>query len=859
MAKEPFHKTRADGLQSFLQDVELDEKFSEQLMKIRNGSSTARKQAQRDLIDTKRCAALLEAAMPMFNECGLPELERTRLVKVLCRVLEKQPSLGSHSPICSQLTSLLTLIRKLLDSKNVSAQREEALPLLLNMARIAGMKAFLTALRPTFNTDDDNMRHSNATCIAAAAQIFGIGLTLPLVKVLVKSSEHKERLLGLLIVQRLPRYLSMATLPHLNELVHLCAESLKDPFLSNPANSALTTLADTVTPFGIEAFESLLGLLWSGARRRRGRPKISFLRTLSSIVSLASSDTATELANPILEIVLKLLSSEESVGEYDELRRVLGIARKCVPYADNSLIEKFVPVLFGRFWTPDMAYDRRVSSEAVWTALELPLSRTQLITSLVNSNSLTSESFWLRVMALELLAKSPVKPILLDSRTEERLIDGLINALPEALPETEENGMVEIGSAEAAQDPQGHLKSSYVLAISVKAVSNVLKALPEEKLPELGKLWTHTLLLKQSYPSYLARQNAAGVLASIAPLLPQAQLQLIWRRFYEELGEEYPEVLATVIDAIRFVLGSLDLSSVSLDPSLTEVLPRLTPILRNRHDKVQESCIKLIHSILKIAGDDISAREWMQVCFELLELQKSQRQQVRFEATAAFAAISAVVGPADVVGTLINHLRSPDRQFRVTTAAAIASVAVETGPFTVLPVLMNEYRIGESVVQQGVLKTLAFMFEFLAANKALPYLDSLSTLLDDALVDRSQVHRQTAASVVHYLARNCIGSGKEVLFIHFLNELMPSIFETSPHVIDRVAEAIGSIQQLIGAPAFLNYIWAGLFHPARKVRNIYWRLWNLQNNNSPSASVPTCPISIPDPLLRTSDIRDVWF
>lgn len=859
MAEEPPRKKRADGLQDFLKNVELDEKFSEQLMKVRKGSPTARKQAVRDLIETRKCVALLGAAIPMFNEPGLPELERTRLVKVLCKVLEKQPPLGSASPVSTQLKPLLTLVRSLLDTKNVTVQREEAQPLLLNVARLVGMKAFLTALRPSFNSDEDNVRHSNATCIAAAAQIFGISLTLPLVKVLIISTEHKERLLGLLIVQRLPRYLGRATLPYLNDLVQLCREPIKDSFLSNPANSALTTLADTVAPFGIEAFDPLLDSLWSGARRRRGRPKISFLRTLSSIVSLSSPETASELANPILEIALNLLAPEECSGELDVHRQVLSIIRKCVPYADRILIDEFVPQLFARFWTPSLASERRIASEAVWTALELPVGPSRLIVALIESNALNSEEWWLRLMALDLLSKLPVESLLLDSRVEENLINGLIYALPEAIPETEDLGIVEAGTSVTTQDSKEVPKSSHILALSVRAVSNVFEALPEEKLAEYGRLWTNTLLSKQSSPSFLARQNAASILACIASRLPQTQLQLILRRLYEELGEEYPEVLAAVINAIRSVLKFIDAKLTALDPSLTEILPRLTPILRNRNENVQESCIRLIRSILEIAGDDISAREWMHVCFELLELQKSQRQQVRFEATAAFAAISTVVGPADVVATLVNHLRSPDRQFRVTTAAAIASVAVETGPFTILPVLMTEYRVGETVIQQGVLKTLAFVFEFLSTYRALPYLDSLSSLLVDALVDRNQVHRQTGASIVHFLARSCIGCGKESLFIHFLNHLMPSIFETSPHVIDRVVEAISSIQQLIGAPAFLNYIWAGLFHPARKVRNIYWRLWNLQNINSPSAQAPTCPISIPDPLSRSSDVRDIWF
>lgn len=62
--------------------------------------------------------------------------------------------------------------------------------------------------------------------------------------------------------------------------------------------------------------------------------------------------------------------------------------------------------------------------------------------------------------------------------------------------------------------------------------------------------------------------------------------------------------------------------------------------------------------------------------------------------------------------------------------------------------------------------------------------------------------------------------------IHLLNLLWPNLFETSPHVIDRIIEAIDGIRMAIGPGLVLNYLFAGLFHPARKVRTAYWRIHN---------------------------------
>jgi splicing factor 3B subunit 1 len=86
--------------------------------------------------------------------------------------------------------------------------------------------------------------------------------------------------------------------------------------------------------------------------------------------------------------------------------------------------------------------------------------------------------------------------------------------------------------------------------------------------------------------------------------------------------------------------------------------------------------------------------------------------------------------------------------------------------------------------------------------------------------------------------------------LHLLNLLWPNLFETSPHVIDRIIEAIDGVRNAIGTGVVMNYVWAGLFHPARKVRHPYWRLYNdayVQNGDS---MVPFYPILEKETLER---------
>lgn len=73
--------------------------------------------------------------------------------------------------------------------------------------------------------------------------------------------------------------------------------------------------------------------------------------------------------------------------------------------------------------------------------------------------------------------------------------------------------------------------------------------------------------------------------------------------------------------------------------------------------------------------------------------------------------------------------------FRVCTTVAIAIVAETCSPFTVLPALMNEYRVPELNVQNGVLKSLSFLFEYIG-EMGKDYIYAVCPLLEDALMDR---------------------------------------------------------------------------------------------------------------------------
>eukprot|EP00834_Sanchytrium_tribonematis_P003164 NODE_114_length_18474_cov_1.567510.p8 type:complete len:205 gc:universal NODE_114_length_18474_cov_1.567510:6273-5659(-) len=152
-------------------------------------------------------------------------------------------------------------------------------------------------------------------------------------------------------------------------------------------------------------------------------------------------------------------------------------------------------------------------------------------------------------------------------------------------------------------------------------------------------------------------------------------------------------------------------------------------------------------------------------------------------------------------------------------------IAQKCGAYTILAQLLNEYRYPEVNVQNGVLKSIAFIFEYIG-NASKDYVYVASTLVEDALVDRDIVHRHIACQIVKHLATGTIGKGKEDTLTHMLNMIWPNLFENSSNMLESVFESIEALRLALGAGAILQYILLGLFHPARRIRETYWQIFN---------------------------------
>ncbi|CRG86627.1 U2 snRNP component prp10 [Talaromyces islandicus] len=801
-----------------------ERKIMRLLLKVKNGTPPMRKTALRQLTDNARqfgAGALFNQILPLLMEKSLEDQERHLLVKVIDRVLYKLDDL-----VRPYTHKILVVIEPLLIDQDYYA-RVEGREIISNLSKAAGLAHMISTMRPDIDHVDEYVRNTTARAFAVVASALGIPALLPFLRAVCRSKKSwQARHTGVKIVQQIPILMGCAILPHLKGLVDCIADNLSDEQakVRTVTSLAIAALAEAANPYGIESFDDILNPLWTGARKQRGKGLAGFLKAVGYIIPLMDEEYANYYTSQIMEILLREFSSPD-----EEMKKVvLKVVSQCsqtdgvtAQYLKENVLQDF----FKNFWVRRMALDKRNYRQVVETTVDLgqKVGVGEILERIVTNLKDESEAY--RKMTVETVEKliASLGAADISERLEERLIDGVLLAFQE----------------QSIED-----------IVILNGFGTAVNALGTRCKPYLPQI-VSTILWRLNHKSATVRQQAADLVSRITMVMKQCGEDALMGKLsvllYEYLGEEYPEVLGSILGALRSIVTVVGINQ--MQPPIRDLLPRLTPILRNRHEKVQENTIDLVGRIADRGPESVNAREWMRICFELLDMLKAHKKGIRRAANNTFGFIAKAIGPQDVLATLLNNLRVQERQSRVCTAVAIGIVAETCAPFTVLPALMNEYRVPELNVQNGVLKAMSFLFEYIG-EMAKDYVYAVTPLLEDALIDRDQVHRQTAASVVKHIALGVVGLGCEDAMVHLLNLLYPNIFETSPHVIDRIIEAIDAIRMAVGPGVVMNYVWAGLFHPARKVRTPYWRLYNDAYVQSADAMIPYYPDLDNDGLSR---------
>ncbi|KAG2427813.1 hypothetical protein HXX76_012137 [Chlamydomonas incerta] len=813
IAPEGLPEMKPEDMQFFsklLQDVDEAELSAEEakerkimklLLKVKNGTPPQRKSALRTLTDKSRelgAGPLFNAILPLLMQPTLEDQERHLLVKVIDRILYKLDEL-----VRPYVHKILVVIEPLLIDEDYYA-RVEGREIIANLAKAAGLAQMIAAMRPDIDNIDEYVRNTTARAFSVVASALGIPALLPFLKAVCLSKKSwQARHTGIKIVQQIAILMGCAVLPHLRSMVDIVKHGLKDENQKVKTITALclAALAEAATPYGIESFDDVLEPLWRGIRSLRGKVLAAFLKAIGHIIPLMDAEHAFYYTREVMVVLRREFATPD-----EEMKKiVLKVVKQCVGtegVEPDYIRAEILPDFFKAFWNRRMALDRRNYKALVETTVALAnkVGCSDIVSRVVEDLKDESEPY--RRMVMETIDKviTELGAADIDARLEELLIDGILYAFQE----------------QVADDSP----------VMLNGFGTAVNGLGKRARPYLPQI-CGTIKWRLNNKSAKIRQQAADLIARIAPVMKacdeEGLLGHLGVVLYEYLGEEYPEVLGSILGALKAIVNVIGMTRMT--PPIKELLPRLTPILKNRHEKVQENVIDLVGRIADRGHEYVPAREWMRICFELLDMLKAHKKAIRRATVNTFGYIAKAIGPQDVLVTLLNNLKVQERQNRVCTTVAIAIVAESCQPFTVLPALMNEYRTPELNVQNGVLKALSFMFEYIG-EMGKDYIHAVTPLLEDALMDRDLVHRQTAASVVGHMALGVAGLGCEGALTHLLNYVWPNIFEVSPHVVQAVGFAVDGCRVSLGPCLVLHYVLQGLWHPARKVRQVYWKLYN---------------------------------
>eukprot|EP00190_Bangiopsis_sp_CCMP1999_P005870 CAMPEP_0198726480 /NCGR_PEP_ID=MMETSP1475-20131203/3519_1 /TAXON_ID= ORGANISM="Unidentified sp., Strain CCMP1999" /NCGR_SAMPLE_ID=MMETSP1475 /ASSEMBLY_ACC=CAM_ASM_001111 /LENGTH=1242 /DNA_ID=CAMNT_0044488403 /DNA_START=6 /DNA_END=3734 /DNA_ORIENTATION=+ len=800
-------------------DEQKERRIMRLLLRVKNGTPPMRKAALRHLTDKARdfgAGPLINSILPLLIVPTLEDHERHLLVKVIDRVLYKLDDL-----VRPYVHKILVPIEPLLIDEDYYA-RVEGREIISNLAKAAGLATMIATMRPDIDNSNEYVRNTTARAFAVVASALGIPSLLPFLKAVCKSKKSwQARHTGTKIVQQIAILMGCAVLPHLRSMVQIIENGLNDEQgkVRTICALALAALAEAASPYGIESFDSVLRPLWKGIRQHRGKTLVAFLKAIGFIIPLMDAEYASYYTKEVMVILVREFQSPDI-----EMKRiVLKVVKQCVQcegVEPDYVRTDILPEFFRCFWVRRMALDKPNYRQLVETTVELAnrVGGAEIIGRLVDDLKDESEPY--RRMVVETIEKicSDLGVSDIDQRLEERLFDGMLHAFQE----------------------QGSDENPAVL----NGLGTLVSTLGLRSKPYLQQL-ASMIKWRLNNKSAKIRQQSADLVSKIAPVMKKCDEEELMGHLgvvlYEYLGEEFPDVLGSILGGLKSIVNVIGIAKMT--PPVQDLLPRLTPILKNRQEKVQENCIDLVGRIADRGPEFVSSREWMRICFELLELLKAPKKAIRRATVSTFGYIAKAIGPSDVLATLLNNLKVQERQQRVCTTVAIAIVAETCQPFTVLPALMNEYKIPELNVQNGVLKSLSFLFEYIG-EMAKDYIYAVTPLLEDALIDRDLVHRQTACSAVGHLALGVQGLGCEDALVHLLNHVWPNIFETSPHVINAVVAAIQGMMVALGPSVVLCYLLQGLFHPARHVREIYWKIYNslyVYAQDGLSAAYPRIP------------------
>lgn len=585
-----------------------ERKIMRLLLKIKNGTPPVRKTALRQITDKARefgAGPLFDKILPLLMERTLEDQERHLLVKVIDRVLYKLDDL-----VRPYVHRILVVIEPLLIDEDYYA-RVEGREIISNLSKAAGLAHMISTMRPDIDHADEYVRNTTARAFSVVASALGIPSLLPFLKAVCRSKKSwQARHTGVRIIQQIAIMMGCAVLPHLRNLVDCIAHGLSDEQQKVKTMTALAiaALAEAAAPYGIESFDNVLKPLWTGIRVHRGKSLAAFLKAIGFILPLMDPEYVSYYIKEVTIILIREFQTSD-----EEMKKiVLKVVQQCATtegVTPQYIKQDILPDFFKSFWVRRMALDRRNYRQVVDTTVELAQKAGVAVIVGRIVNDLKDEAEPYRKMVMETITKvvSSLGASDINERLEVQLVDGIIYSFQEQTTEDQ----VMLDGFGTVVNALGEFPAFLLIYTPLKLTLGI------RVKPYLTQI-VSTILWRLNNKSAKVRQQAADLTSRLAVVIKQCGEDQLLNKLglvlFEQLGEEYPDTLGSIIaaeGAIANVVGMTqmnppvkDLRKPILSPqykgcelNLFFAVPRMTPILRNRHEKVQEATINLIGRI----------------------------------------------------------------------------------------------------------------------------------------------------------------------------------------------------------------------------------------------------------------------
>jgi splicing factor 3B subunit 1 len=240
-------------------------------------------------------------------------------------------------------------------------------------------------------------------------------------------------------------------------------------------------------------------------------------------------------------------------------------------YVKGEVLNPF----FSHFWVRKMALDRRNYRALVETTVSIAdkVGCAEIVGRIVEDLKDESEPYRRMVMVTIDKVVGALGASDVGARLEELLVDGILYAYQEQMQDESVNVLLD-------------------------GFGTVINALGKRAKPYLPQI-CGTIKWRLNHKMPKTRQQAADLIARIAIVMKACGEEKLLTHLsvvlYENIGEEYPEVLGSILAALKAIVNVVGMEQ--MQPPIKDLLPRLTPILRNRYEKVQENCIDLVGRI----------------------------------------------------------------------------------------------------------------------------------------------------------------------------------------------------------------------------------------------------------------------